>query len=200
MPLRAPYWQFTIKAHQQAALERLSNKLENRALVAYASPAFDTHRDLYAHIETHSVIDNSSFVRVIRLSSHDRWTYDAAGTLGYACTEPEQVDDKAFTSQIENVASQATDGPTGFAEHLNALDALAQAVREVCLEEMGAAERQILNVPRHINPHAEFLLLLFSQLELYWDREHPLGRAAESFVTVRLFCRVFGLDWWVIGN
>lgn len=109
--LKSPYWRFSIKPHQQNALDLLSRKLGNRALVAYACAAFDTLDDLYRHIQNQALIPNSTFVRSVLLQGHAHWNYHQAGTSGVACSEPRFVSERPFLEQIVSLAVEASANP-----------------------------------------------------------------------------------------
>jgi hypothetical protein len=99
------YWRFKTTPHQQSALEQISNKLSNRALVAYGCPAFHSLRVLYYHIEKKSLVQTSSFVRALRLAGHKAWIYDSPGMKGIACSEMERVAEDGLFAQIEKLIS-----------------------------------------------------------------------------------------------
>lgn len=94
------YWRFHITEHQQPLLSRLSRQLKHRALVIYASPAFNTHSDLDDFTESKQIVEKSSFVNVERMEGHHTWNYDRPGTSGIAASELEWIDDEDFNLQL----------------------------------------------------------------------------------------------------
>lgn len=94
------YWRFHITEHQQPLLYKLSRQLKHRALVIYASPAFDTHSDLDDLTENRQIVEQSSFVNVERMKGHHTWNYDKPGTSGIAASKPEWIDDENFNRQL----------------------------------------------------------------------------------------------------
>lgn len=101
--IKGPYYRFEVMKHQQEALERLAKKLSNSALVVYACPVFHTNSDLYKHIHNRTLVDNSTFVRAIRMKNHGKWVYDEAGTTGLACSEIERIEDEPLSEIIREM-------------------------------------------------------------------------------------------------
>ena len=99
------YWQFEKTEHQQKALEYLHNRLSNRALICYACAAFHSLTDLYSHTTNQSLVDNSTFVQVHRMTNHHKWVYNQAGTVGIGCSEIEKIEDKNFRDQIKSLSN-----------------------------------------------------------------------------------------------
>lgn len=101
--IKGSYYRFKITEHQQLALEKLHRKLKNKALVLYASPVFHTQQDLYRSIRNGDLVDRSTFVKAITLSSHTKWVYDSEGTHGLACSEIEQISDDSFNVMLNKL-------------------------------------------------------------------------------------------------
>ncbi len=97
------YWRFFVTPHQQQILERVSQVLGNRALVVYASPAFDTFDELYDLTSTGQIVDRSAFVKVRRMSEHASWNYNVPGTTGIAESDPEAVREPPLDQQIRGL-------------------------------------------------------------------------------------------------
>ncbi|WP_426175980.1 hypothetical protein [Massilia sp. TWR1-2-2] len=121
------YWRFEINKHQQSLLNKLSRRLNHRALVVYASPAFDTWNDLDNYMESQQIVENSSFVNVERMNGHHTWNYNKAGCVGVGASEPEEIIDKSFQEQLISKLAESKDDLDPF-EHLLLLD---NAIQEV---------------------------------------------------------------------
>lgn len=97
------YWRFKIRRHQQEALEYVSDRLKNRALVLYGCAAFHTYHSLFLYIRSKSLITHSSFVRAEKLSGHSAWNFDSPGMVGVACSEVEYIEEPKLFDQIEEM-------------------------------------------------------------------------------------------------
>ena len=173
------YWRFTITPHQQEILEKVSKKLNHKALVVYASPAFNTLDDLYDYTEAQEIVENTSFVKVERLISHTKWNYNAPGSAGVAHSEPEYIEDKnifemlSSYNEYENVNS---DFP-------NNLSYLHKCAVEVCNETV------------EYNALARYYLKLHSKLlraEQLFEREETI-----DYIAFSIFCDVMKIKWLI---
>lgn len=176
------YWQFEITDHQQHALDKLHQKLSNRALVCYASPAFHTLAELYDNIRMNSLVENTSFVQVHRMTGHKRWVYDQAGAVGLACSKIEKIEDQNFRSLINNIDSSSNDGNT-----LSNLLVLESAVIE-CIAELDQE-----------NPIArEFNRRIFNIQNAETIAENSNLLAIRAYVNFSTFCNLTNFSWFVI--
>lgn len=137
--IKNAYWRFSITPHQQTVLFDVARSLGSRAVVAYASPAFHTHSDLYSHIENHDIIQHSSFVRAIRLNGHSTWAYDHPGTKGVACSDYETVADEPFLEMLDHALTQETRPQNPSPEQLEMIRkenllTLTETISKVCKE------------------------------------------------------------------
>jgi len=83
-----PYSRYDITdREQQKALCRLERRANSKALVVYAAAAFWKSSQLWYHYRRGTLVKNSNFVEPLKLQRHIRYTYAAAGTLGYAFSE-----------------------------------------------------------------------------------------------------------------
>lgn len=94
--LSGPVWRYAITSHQQLILEKVAKTLGQRALVIYASPAFDTLDDLYRYTDAGTMVQHCNYTRVQKLVGHKKWNYDSPGTRGVATSEPELIEDMPF--------------------------------------------------------------------------------------------------------
>jgi hypothetical protein len=98
--IKGPFWLFDTKQHQQEILEQIAKKLNRKALVVYASPAFDTLDLLYNYTSQFKIVENSNFVKVDKMAGHHQWNYDEPGTHGLAQSEPEYIEDRTFAELL----------------------------------------------------------------------------------------------------
>ncbi len=185
-PLGIPgrYWRFFITGHQQQILEHISMVLGNRALVLYASPAFDTYDDLYHLTTAGQVVDNSSFIKVQRMSGHDSWNYDAPGTKGIAESEAEAIEDEDFYHQISRLLEAGNQN----ADPREELKKLHGVVVSVC--------KDLSNE----NPLARFFMNLYDQMHhQIIDKKPKDPELTVDFLTVNLFCDSTSVMWLPVG-
>lgn len=100
---RAPYFRYDIERHQQRRLRQLERAVHRRALVAYASPAFHLRSELWDAATGGEIIRRTNFVRASRFRRHHTWTYNGAGGSGWACSDPEKIDDLPFERMVAEV-------------------------------------------------------------------------------------------------
>lgn len=168
--IKSPFWRFSIKIHQQKLLSKLKSKLDNRAFVVYGCSAFHTLKELYNHIKSKSIVENSTFVKVERLNNHSKWIYDKPGSVGIAMSEPEWVDGPDLFEEIKSTVANfdvENDNPE------NNLNILYNAIVETCEENRGGnlvaeefeKRRLYINDLRISNPDKHYLsIVTFSQL------------------------------------
>lgn len=102
--IRGSFWRFSTKQHQQEILDRIARRIHRKALAVYASPAFDTLDQLYDCTQNHTIVENSNFVKVEKMTDHHQWNYDRPGTQGLALSEPEFVEDSPFEQLLIELA------------------------------------------------------------------------------------------------
>lgn len=181
--IKGAYWRFKIREHQQELLEKLEARLRMRALVVYASPAFHEISDLYTHTENQEVVENSTFVRPVRLQTHHCWNYDKPGCSGIATSEPESIEEPGFYDQLEKRLSQVESHDPK--SSLKELDENVLAISKESKENPIAKHFLFLNEER------------FSRLrEIESNRRQPLI----SFIKVYTFFELLNAGWLVAGN
>jgi hypothetical protein len=108
----ASYYRFSIEDHQQKLLEKIAAASHGRAAVVYASPAFWTNGDLFAHAKAGKIVEHSNIADVALLSGHHRFSYGAAGHFGVGHSEPENIQSEPiesfFQRGLESEALQFT--------------------------------------------------------------------------------------------
>jgi len=187
--IRGTFWRFLIKRHQQEILERIAQTLRRKALVIYASPAFDTLDQLYEFTQNRTIVVNSCFVKIDKMTGHHQWNYDGPGTQGVALSEPEFIEDSSFYLLLEELA-EAGNPNADIEEELMHLHKLTFSVcqelassnplarfivktNERLSEAFRRGEFQVFSIGPFVN-----LLATFSILDLAW---FPVGIHGEPF-------------------
>ena len=175
---RGKYWRFDITPHQQQILEKVSKKLKNKALVIYASPAFNTLDDLYNFTEAQLIVENTNFVKVERLINHKKWNYNKAGSVGVAHSEPEYIEDIPITEMINQqikIHGQNID----FSENLAMLHKCAV---DICKESV------------ENNAYSRYYLKLHHRMikSIKSDNTEVI-----NFKAFKLFCNVMKIEWLI---
>jgi hypothetical protein len=186
--MRAPYWRISLNAAQQQVLEELSNATAGRALVCYATPAFDRLSQLYAHTISGTIVANSSFPRAADLSGHTAWNYNQPGAVGVANAMPERIDGPGLEGQIASLLLEHSNAPdNGYEANLKRLlDAVMRVIDESAMKESRAAF--------FYQRTAEVDSLLES-LDLPKYRE-----GIRSYLKVLAFTSTYNMRWYVLGR
>lgn len=177
--LRSPYWRFWIKEHQQELLMKLARKLNNRAFVAYASPAFHLIEDLYSNTRNNTLIENSTFVRAERLNGHHKWVYDCSGSSGIACSEPERIEDEYFFNEINNAIEKNINEKNNSNENLSLLE------RNIF---------EIANENRETNSIANEILIRYESI-----RKMEISQESKNYILVNIFADLTNSNWITLG-
>lgn len=182
--LSAPVWRYTITPHQQLILQRVARTIGSRAMVIYASTAFDTFDELYAYTDAGTIVEHCNFTRVQRLMKHKKWNYDSPGTIGVATSEPELIEDEPFSALMKAVRDAHEPRAEAEKELLLIADGLAVACRE------GAGE----------SPLARRATVVLERLTSHAAEFHVRSGAALSFLKCLAVFRVLGVQWLVGGD
>lgn len=179
------YWKFEIDQHQQGVLERLSKRVGNKALIAYAAAAFDQHNELYRHTRKGSIAENSTFPNVDKLMNHSAWYYQSPGANadGVASSTPTRIREPPLSERIDAAidASRDEGGPHRWEEHLSLLASAVETVlEEEDLEETAQRAR-----------YFDFMRRFRNRFE---NKEGPI----QSFVRIVTFVIVYDLSWFVL--
>lgn len=183
-----PYscWKFEITVHQQIALEKLSQKLSTKALVTYASPAFHKQKDLYTHTADKSIVENSTFPEVIRLSGHLNWYYDRPGAAGVANPNYEYIETPDLNTRIIDLVEKKEE-----LKHIKIAESLKIIAKEMIT---------ITDILKD-----DFVSFLFAQELINIDRyieNFDLKENIEEvrdYLIIETFCFYYKLKWFTIG-
>lgn len=183
----APYWKFRIDRSQQDPLDAVSRKLDKKALVVYAAPAFHKRDDLYRYTRSGQLVHKSTFPSVKNLNGHEAWYYNAPGANGVANPKPERIQEPSLDLRIRSVLEDSQVGRFPEEDWASSLANLATAIQESLRSDQ---------------------LTESSRLSEFFDRTLELQRDLEgsselipvlAYLTVITFTVVFAVDWYVLG-
>jgi len=121
----SPYFEVAITGHQQDRLAELQRRVQSRAIVRYASPAFWTRADFDRHAGRRNVLSQSAYLIPSRVGTHKKWMYVAPSGKVILNPDPEEIESEAWQVLSELMAQQARE------ESLRAhIAGLAQSIRE----------------------------------------------------------------------
>lgn len=101
-----PYFRYDTFFSQQKALESLAQKTTGKSIVTYACPAFHKHRELYGFQKGGLLVQKSNFCEVIKLNSHNRYSFANPGNKGIAHSDPEPVESMPFEQSLNELGNQ----------------------------------------------------------------------------------------------
>lgn len=182
--IRGPFWRFYTRQHQQEILERISRTLNRKALVVYASPAFDTLDLLYEHTQKQTIVENSTFVKVEKMAGHHEWNYDKPGTRGLAQSEPEFIEDRPFKELLVSL-SEYYNPQSNLEENLMYLHKITFST----CQELSSSNP----LARHVVKINERLTAIFRQSQLE-------NIAVASFVNLTATFSTLGVSWLTVGG
>lgn len=182
-----PCWRFDIDESQQDALGKLSNRLGNRAVVAYAAPAFHRLSQLNGHTIRGSVLPNCTFPLAGSLNGHSAWYYTGPGGNGFANADPVRIEGLGLEQNLERLAeiglSDAEDESASI--HLRELAAVVLGTVEEVSDE---------------NPRKAWFFERLRQMEPIAKEYDAAIGSARAYLQVVTFARAFNLDWYAIGR
>lgn len=187
----SPYWRFSIEAEQQKMLEKVSEKIKNRALIIYASPSFSKSSTLFQYIEQEKLIDNCSFPKAIHLKNHKQWNYDQPGTLGLAASEPEIIDEKSLFDQI-NILSQDSGVEPDTRDRIRANNNITELANNI----IDAAKEEAFNKFER----SWMFLEKVKEFKESYDSNHEYKNAFIAYSIILYFCKYYNLMWFVVGG
>jgi hypothetical protein len=164
----------------------MSETLEGRAHVAYASPAFHTYTELFRHTQRRTMVQNSSFPSVETLKGHDAWYYQMPGAQGAANPNPESIEGPSLLERIATLA-RATDAFDG--GDLRWLDLTARGAIDAVA---GTDEVAVDGRTAHFFDDLQTLERLTERFEM---RE-----SLRAYAQVALFTIRFDLNWLVVAD
>jgi hypothetical protein len=187
--INGSYWRFDVTKHQQRALEKVASKLKDCALVVYAAPVFHKVDDLYIHIRNNTIVQNSTFPPVIKLRAHKSWIYQEPGIKGWAFSKPEFIEEPPLFDQITSmfIKEEPSEGEELRGVKQN-LQTLISIIHKALTEE------------KQLNPRIKEYFYLLKEIKMKTPHFKEENVLIENFLAVSLFCAMFNLNWYVIGE
>ncbi|MGQ0628876.1 MAG: hypothetical protein ACT4PL_12350 [Phycisphaerales bacterium] len=124
------YYEVKITRHQQNRLAELHKRVQARAIVRYASPAFWTRADFDTHAARRNVLSQSAYMIPSRVGTHRKWMYATPSGKAMLNPDPEEVDSEAWESLVAQMGERAQE--ESLRVHVRAL---AQALRDTQSEQ-----------------------------------------------------------------
>lgn len=180
-----PSWCFDVDADQQVALERVSDRLGRRAALVYASPAFHSASQLYAHTKMGTIIENSTFPEIRQLIGHSKWFYDQPGGSGIANPEPKFSEGHSLHDIIRILQQQESSASEGDA---------ARELVDLSKTVVAALDDREL----HDNPRVALFFQEIRGLEQELSQFEQIGEPVRALFRVSAFTRYFNLEWYTI--
>ncbi len=126
---RGPCYRFEIYQKQQKLLTEIVTRASGRAAVVYAAPAFHELGVLLDTQKKGAVICSSNISSVTRIGSgHEHFTYEKAGNMGKAFSEPVLVESSPFREILEQLKKEMG---MSFHEHVMKLGENLEAAIEI---------------------------------------------------------------------
>jgi hypothetical protein len=100
-----PYFRYVVDKDQQKALEKLESEVDTKGIVAYSSPAFHTLHGLWEAVRNNSMVKQTNFAQVIKLSRHNAYTFVAPGNQGKAFSEVEDIKSYNFDERLQMLSA-----------------------------------------------------------------------------------------------
>ncbi|WP_280192838.1 hypothetical protein [Delftia sp. PS-11] len=119
--LKSPYWKFEITPHQQIALEKLQERLNDRAIICYACPVFHKADILHKWTLEPRIVENSTFPDVATLKGHSAWNFSEPGAIGVANIVPTASNSPSLLERVGLLVGQGKSGSGGIFEELQFL-------------------------------------------------------------------------------
>jgi hypothetical protein len=179
-----PVFRINLDAEQQETLERVSARVGDRAIIAYAAPAFHRSAELFAHGARGTVPEHSTFPDVTSLSGHSRWYYNSPGATGIRNPDSEPV---VLRSLFERIAESAVLRGEDNQSASEQLSLLANGIREALVTDSN-----------QIAPRVAYLTEEWRQIDAFAE-SFDAPPAVGSYLRVDAFCRFYQLVWLVAG-
>jgi len=187
--LNAPYWRISLDSSQQQTLDALSGATSGKALVCYATAAFDRLSQLYSHTIQGTIVPNSSFPQASWLTGHDAWNYDSPGATGVANASPERIEGQPLAVQIDALVRENSDvRDEGYDTNLKSLVGSVVRVAEESASSEAGRSALFFERVREVDSMME-------SLDMPRYRE-PI----RSYLKVLAFCATHNLQWYALGG
>ena len=121
----APYYSVAITQHQQRRLVELQRRVQSRALVRYASPAFWTRTDFDRYAGKRQILEQSAYIVPSRIKDHKKWMYAGPSGKVILNPDPELIDPESWALLIDSMSQMAQE--ESLREHVARI---ARSIRE----------------------------------------------------------------------
>lgn len=125
------YFRYNLMIHQQSALEELEKQMKNKCLALYASPAFNSKKELWEYSKNGRLIEKTNFCLVSMLKSHGKYTYTEGGRKGIGFSEPEEIEKISFDKINESVSKYEE------ASNSNIIYNLSEVAKRIIISQIG---------------------------------------------------------------
>lgn len=156
------YFRFAIVNHQQVALYELEQRIGNKGIAVYASPAFYMLKDLWDRIKKGNLVDHTNFCQVSKLNNHGRYSYITAGSTGKAHSETDDVESFNFIEKLKTLSE------------LKPYESNKTAIVEIG------------NILHGIMMEAEVISILYKNIIEHYEK-YQLGKFASSVLRINAF-------------
>jgi hypothetical protein len=169
----SPYFRYEIQQNQLRVLSNLESKISAKALVAYVCPGFWKYTELFRFSSNGQIVRNSNFVKPTSLTGHRSYTFNSTGTSGKAFSEPTEIPNVDFNSEIERL------------RRIRSRLSNSQFIKSLA---------EIIN--RTIEDSDERTRNIFADAMRYFgEYDHRLG---QSFSKINSFLFITGTTWLVV--
>jgi len=174
----------SVDHEQQLTLERVADRMADRAIIAYAAPVFHRSADLFRHGVRGTVVENTTFPDIADMSGHARWYYNEPGARGIRNPDSEPVTFRSLSERIDALSRDVGEVSTASRE----LTSLAASIRSSTLAE-------------DIEPNAReaYLAQQWRAVDSFCDATNA-PEVVRGYLAVEAFCRFFGVGWLIIAE
>ncbi|MBL8878707.1 MAG: hypothetical protein JNG88_06255 [Phycisphaerales bacterium] len=149
----SPYYEVAITKHQQKELEDLQRRVQSRALVRYAAPAFWTRADFDRHATKRQILSMSAYIAPSRVASHKKWMYATPSGKAVLNPDPEEVESVGWEAITGLMREQARE--ESLRAHVAGLAASIRATTGETIEQK--VPEWFIDMEKYIGPSIERL-------------------------------------------
>lgn len=177
----SPYYEVKFTKHQQQALADLQRRVQPRALVRYASPAFWTRADFDTYAVKRRILAESAYIVPSQVGIHKKWMYAKPSGMAVLNPDPEEIESVGWEAITRMMGEQARE------ESLRAhVAGLAASIRETQAESIDQQEPEWLSAMRNYGAESRTSLRLSPEDVRYLIDLRTVVDAAEQADTTWL--------------
>jgi len=147
----------------------------SQGIVVYGCPAFWKFDELWKHIQSHALVENSNFVQPHDLNGHDCYTFLHRGKTGKAFSEPKEVERYNLLESITDLFEKENESKTNTQFIFMTAERIAKVVSE--------ADRRLRSYYYQIVENFEFR-----------------NELAISFVRILAFVYLTSISWGIAAK